>query len=109
MVKKSKKKKKSLFLKGLILIIGIGAVFAAITAFKGITQAEETFSFLAARYQASLERVEKLINDFPADIFQDPFLDRPEHAFKLPLKADPGKENPFKLPTPPEELLLLGL
>lgn len=108
-MKKSVLRKKTKGLKFLLIIIFSGGiVYFSLAGLSAVTQAQdgEDLSMLVSRYEMASQKVEKLIKQFPGDIFYNPLLKKLEHSFKLPLKAEPlGKENPFELPLPPEQLL----
>ena len=92
---------------GLILLSG-GLIYFSLVGLSAVTQAQDNgdLSMLVSQYEIASQKVEKLIKQFPRDIFQHPLLKKLEHSFKLPLKAEPlGKENPFAIPLPPEQLL----
>lgn len=111
-MKKSVLRKKTKGLKfSLIILFSGGIVYFSLAAFGAFTQAAQDsaeLSILGSQYKIASQKVEKLIKQFPGDIFYNPLLKKLEHSFKLPLKAEPlGKENPFELPLPPEQLLNL--
>lgn len=85
-----------------LLALILARVFLAGEAEVDSAQAD----FTEIKYQSALKKLDDLKKVYQEGVLTNPLFLKLVSVFRLPLEAgSPGKDNPFLLPPPPEEIL----
>lgn len=102
--------KNNFFIIALAATLLAAAIIAAnVFLFKAETGGE-IMEISDVTYENAVKNIDSLLKQYNADLFANPLFAGLKSVFKLPLEAGSvGKGNPFLLPIPPEDALLLRL